>query len=222
MLSDSPPYISPQLVRSTIQRNMRFVYLTLVNTNLQVHWEMNLISLGWFSGRSWSQRLHFLPEERGYKLCGGSRGWEEIKEEEEERVINNHSPTTKEGILAGDINYIPIFSEASALTHVTLSALSWACCSGNTVEACDGQTVWFLDKWKRYRSVNLRLFSLHCTLERCTFETNSTYFFLMEKGRGIWWIFPFVLFFFFLYVWKDREIKGPLNLKSRWFLFKRV
>lgn len=103
-LSDSPPSISPQLVRSRIQRNMRFVYLTLVNTKLAYfHQEINRIDLVWLLGRSWSQRLHFLPEERGYKHRGGSRR-REAKEEEEVRVINNHSPTTKEGILAGDIN----------------------------------------------------------------------------------------------------------------------
>ncbi len=177
---------------------------------------VNVISLVWSSGRSWSQRLYFLPEKRGHKHRSGARG-REVKEEV--WVINDHSPTIKEGIFAGDVNYIPIFREASALTHVTMSARSWACCSGNTVEGCDGQTMCgFLDMWKRYRSVKLRLFSLHCTLERCTFETNSTCLFLMEKG--IWWIMFlifFTMFFFFLYIWKDCEIKGPLNLHLCWF-----
>lgn len=96
-----------------------------------------LIGLVWSSGRSWSQRLYFLPEKGGHKHCGGARG----REVKEGWVINDHSPTSKEGIFAGDVNYIPIFSEASALTHVTMSARSWACCSGNTVEGCDGQTM---------------------------------------------------------------------------------
>ncbi len=182
---------------------------------------VNVISLVWPSGRSWSQRLYFLPEKRGHKHRGGPRGREEIKEV---WVITNHSPTSKEGIFAGDVNYIPIFSEASALTHITMSAHSWACCSGNTVEGCDGQTVWFLDKWKRYRSVKLRLFSLHCTLERCTFETNSTCFFLMEKGDLVNYFSFFVPCFFCFFVrleglWNKRPTKPTIVLVWIFFFF---